>query len=341
MDLGKNKSVVCDYDSEKGTHQFETIRMTPQTVHDLLVTKEPDRVVIETGRGSGWVYDLAVALGLPVQVANTNHEIWRWRLNTKKNDRQDALKLAQLSALGQLPTVHMPIKKVRAWRSLIAYRQSLVERRTAIKNSIRALLEREGRAWPEGKSGWSQAALAELQALARSWPEATAEGLWRGQLGTELTLLAEAEKALAAVTEKLDQMGARQKPVRLLQTAAGVGPRLAEAVVASLDDPHRFKTGKQVGSYVGLTPRQYQSGQQDRKGHISGRGNATLRALLVEVSWLMLRWNDWARVTYRRLLERCGGRKKVAIVALARKLLVRLWALWRDGRPWSEAAAVT
>ena len=89
MDLGKNKSVVCDYDSESGRHKFLTIRTRPQEVHDLLVELEPDRVVIETGASSGWVYDLATALGLQVQVANTNHPIWRWRMNTKKTDRTD------------------------------------------------------------------------------------------------------------------------------------------------------------------------------------------------------------------------------------------------------------
>ena len=69
MDLGKNKSVVCDYDSESGRHKFLTIRTRPQEVHDLLVEREPDRVVLETGASSGWVYDLATALGLQVQVA--------------------------------------------------------------------------------------------------------------------------------------------------------------------------------------------------------------------------------------------------------------------------------
>ena len=133
MDLGKSKSVICDYDSKSGKHTFRTIRTRPQEVHDLLVETEPDRVVIETGPSSGWVYDLARALGFKVQVANTNHEIWRWQQNTKKTDRTDALRLAQLSAWGQLPTVHMPSKEVRDWRSLIEYRHSLVVRRTTIK----------------------------------------------------------------------------------------------------------------------------------------------------------------------------------------------------------------
>jgi len=338
MDLGKSKSVVCDYDSESGKHTFVTIRTRPQAIHDLLVEREPDRVVIETGPVSGWVYDLARALGVETQVANTNHAIWRWENNTCKSDRYDAFKLARLSALGQLPTVYMPSKSVREWRSLIEYRLSLRNRRTAIKNHIRALLTREGIAWPAGKTGWTSASVAALESMSRPMDSREEGSLWRMQLSVELTLLASVEQALNEVTTKLDAMGQARSSVRLLQRVSGVGPRLSEAVVASLVVPDRFASGKQVGRYAGLTPRQYQSGQQDRKGRISGQGNSTLRSLLVEVSWLMLRCNDWARRTYARLLENCGGRKKVAIVGLARKLLVRLWAMWRDGTVWRDSA---
>jgi transposase len=341
MDLGKNNSVVCDYDSETGHYTFRTIRTRPQEVHDLLVEKEPDRVVIETGPVSGWVYDLARALGMDICVANTNHAMWRWQANPKKTDRTDALKLAQLTAMGQLPIVHMPSKAVREWRSLIEYRQSLKERRTAIKNSIRSILTREGMVWASGKSGWSASAIKELREMARPLLSVRAGSLWRGQLSIELEQLLSVEEAMAAVTARLDAMGEKSRPVQLLQRVPGVGTRLAEAVVASLDNPHRFRRGKQVGSYAGLTPRQYQSGEQDRKGGISGHGNSTLRSLLVEVSWLMLRWNDWAREMYQRLLKNCGGRKKVAIVAVARRLLVRLWAMWRDGTDWQGTAMIT
>lgn len=85
-----------------------------------------------------------------------------------------------------------------------------------------------------------------------------------------------------------------------------------------------------------MTPRQYQSGSMNRQGKISGQGNKLLRALLVEVSWLGLRHNDWMRQTYERLLRGSSSRKKIAITAVARKLLVRCWAMLRDGRPWHD-----
>ena len=112
-----------------------------------------------------------------------------------------------------------------------------------------------------------------------------------------------------------------------------VRPRTAEAVVAYLNDPKRFRSGKQVSAYGGLVPRQYQSGEDDRRGRISKRGPAVLRKLLVQCAWAALRYNPWAAAIYKRL-SRGKARKKQAIVAVARKLLVRCWAMLRDGVPW-------
>ena len=114
-----------------------------------------------------------------------------------------------------------------------------------------------------------------------------------------------------------------------------MGPRLAETVAAFLDDPNRFRNCKHVGSYVGLTPKQYQSGQMERQGRISGQGNKLLRNLLVEASWVSLRYNPWARATYNRLLRGSPSRKKIAITALARKLVVKCWAMLRDEKDWN------
>ena len=136
--------------------------------------------------------------------------------------------------------------------------------------------------------------------------------------------------------KKLIVAGKSDEQIKRLESVAGVGPRLAEAIVAFLDEPERFSSGKQVGSYAGLTPKQYQSGQMDRQGNISHQGNKLLRHLLVEVSWISLRYNPWARQTYQRLLRGSPSRKNIAIVGLARKLLVRCWAMLRDEQPWRE-----
>jgi transposase len=103
-------------------------------------------------------------------------------------------------------------------------------------------------------------------------------------------------------------------------------------------DPRRSANCKQVSANAGLVPRQYQSGACDRRGRITRRGPRTLRKLLVECAWVMLRYNAWARAVYQRLTHGGKTRKKQAIVALARKLLVRCWAMLRDGTAWRAEA---
>jgi transposase len=149
----------------------------------------------------------------------------------------------------------------------------------------------------------------------------------------ELTHVRELLKQAEA---KLDELGKTNAATQILQTIPGVGPRTAEAVAAFLPEPKRFKTTKQVSAYGGLVPRQYQSTDTDHRGRITKRGPRTLRKLLVECAWCMLRYNAWARSVYQRLTHGGKTRKKQAIVALARKLLVRCWAMLRDGAVWRD-----
>ena len=334
IDLGKFKSVACRYESASGAHEFETIVTRPQAVHDLIVARQPDRVVIEIGAAAGWISDLCQALEVPIEVANPNHEAWRWKHIKRKTDKDDALKLAQLSAMAQLPTVQLPASKVRQWRSLIGYRWTLVSRRTAIKNHIRAILDRQGRGMATGKSGWTAKSVKALRQLAVPLEAATTEELWRGQLALELTALEQVEGLIAPVESKLQTLAEADERVMRLQSIPGVGPRLAEVVVAMIDDPSRFRNGKQVGAYAGLTPRLYETGTVSRTGRITGQGNALLRTLLVEVAWLMRRYNPHLRAIFDNVCRGSKTRRKIAVVATARRLLVICWAMLRDGTVW-------
>jgi transposase len=267
----------------------------------------------------------------------------------KKTDRVDALKLAQLSAVNQLPLVDVPSKEVREWRSLIHYRQALVARRTAIKNTIRSILNRQAIAMPSGRSGWTNAFRKTLDGLARVgedvatfWSTLEPTQWWRGQLAEELRQLDEVSCAIGSVERRLNAYAEKKPAVQRIRSAPGVGPRLSEAVVAVLDDPHRFKNGRQVAAYAGLVPRVFQSGSVDRKGRITGAGNRYLRGMLVEVSWLGLRTNPWMKQVFERVCRGCPSRRKIAIVAVARRLLIWCWAMLRDDRDWCpKALAVT
>ena len=138
IDLGKFKSVACIYQEQTGEAEYRTVPTTPSALHDLFVEVAPDRIVIEVCGIAGWITDLARSLELEIQVVDTRHDAWRWNKVKRKTDREDALKLAKLSAMNQVSTVHMPGRPVRQWKSLIAYRHTLVDRRTASDVSIGA-----------------------------------------------------------------------------------------------------------------------------------------------------------------------------------------------------------
>jgi transposase len=332
VDLGKNKSVFLHQGAD-GQSEFGKIGTNAQEMQKLLLRWRPDRLVIEAGPACGWVCDLAERLKIPIQVANGNDERWRWKTVKEKSDRKDALKLVQMSRMDSLPTVHVPKASVRQWRALIEYRHHLIGRRTAIKNSIRSIYERQGINLPAAKKAWNDAAIQELTTEAS---RATPQQLWLFQVGSELEQLQAVRRQLDQVDAKLEELAGARESVKRLKTAPCVGPRLSEVIVAVLDDPHRFKNGRQVACYAGLTPRRWQSGDSDRQGHISKAGHRLLRQLLVEISWLGVRHKTWMRDVYEHVRRQSDQRKKIAIVAVARRLLIRLWAMLRDGTEWIE-----
>ena len=334
IDLGKFNSAVCIFTKSTFQSYFRTIKTTGQDMHDLFVELNPDIVLFEAGSSAGWVADLLRNLKIPFEVANTNHEAWKWNKSKKKTDKRDAKKLAMMYAYGGLPIVHMPTKAVRQKRSLVNYRQAIVKRITQSKNVVRALLQTLDIKMMSGKNAWTQKGIDYLSEIAKPFDDIEdMDHLWQGQLYTELQILQEMTAKPKVVTKKLDKLGADDKKVSVLQTIPGVGPRVAEAVAAIIDDPRRFKSAKHISSYAGLVPEKHDSGQTKRNGRITGNGSGTLRALLVQISWLGLRYR-WIRNIYDRIRRDSKTRSKIAIVAVARHILVRCWAMLRDNSQW-------
>jgi transposase len=342
LDLGKFKTVACVMNAADRSHVFETIEMSPPAVRELLArhaTADPRdaRVVFETCDCAGWVHDVCVSLGLPAVVVSANSEAWRWQRVKRKTDRDDALKLARLCLLDQLTAVHVPDPGRRQVRRLILHRRSVVSRRTMSRNAIRSIFSQQGIALARGNKQWTKAGIAQLKEHARPLEECTDElDLWRGRLFVELQLIEATDAQLKAVDRRLDELQRHDQRVKLLQTVKGVGPRVAEAVVSHLGDPHRFKSAEHVAGYAGLVPKQIESGQMSRRGHITRRGPALLRSMLVEAAWVVWRYNAWAQAFVNKVSRGSKARRHIAIVALARKLLVSLWAMLRDGTGWRD-----
>lgn len=336
LDLGKFKTEACFMDSDTGEIRFRRIASNRHYLELLLKKERPDVVVFEACTMAAWIYDLCGELGFAAKVANTSSEAWKFKHLKRKTDRDDAERLVRLELMGELPTVYVPPLAVRERRSLIEYRQSLVAHRVKLQNQIRSLFLGQGLEVPRGHAAWTVQGIKELTERARPLLECTATELWRGQLHELLEDLTELAKRIAIVEKKLDELCDADPSTRLLVTTQGIGNRTAEVVAVCFENPQRFRNGRAVSGYTGLVPRQYQSGELDRRGRITRRGPRLLRKMLVEAAWCMLRYNEWARQVVARISRGQRCRKKQAIVALARKLVVRLWAMLRDGVPWQD-----
>ena len=145
-------------------------------------------------------------------------------------------------------------------------------------------------------------------------------------------------RRLKKVTRRLDVRGRQSPAVRLLQTIPGIGPRTSEAMVAYVADPQRFATSRSVGTYFGMVPCQDESAGKARFGHITKQGPATVRQLLVEASWQVIRRSPTMRKTFERACHGRKDRRKIALVATARQLACRMVAMLKTGEVWREAA---
>ena len=329
IDLGKFNSMACIYDNQTQEQQFETVSTERGFFKTLFNSYSPDLVVVEACGPSGWVSDLCGEMNLAILVCSTHEEAWLRKNVKRKTDRDDALKLARLASMNELAPTHVPTKTIRERRRLVKYRKKIVGRINSCKNMIRSAFANQGISISQGAKTW-HSGRAVLIENSKPFDQCGADELWRGELHLELTLLESLEDHLALIEQQLESIAKTDVQTQRVQTINGVGRVTAEAIVSWIDDPHRFKSAREVGSYAGLVPWQYQSGMTDRRGRITKRGPRVLRTILVECAWCSLQYNQWSRETYDRIHAGKQPRKKKAAVAMARKILVLAWALMRD-----------
>ena len=286
-------------------------------------------VCYEASTGYGRLFELLSPLASRVLVAHPG--LLRLIFRSKqKNDRRDALKLAKLLYLGEVPAVHVPTADVRSWREMITFRRKLIEKRTRVKNGLRALLRTVGVTAPKSPGLWTKKGIVWLKGLEFSQPLHT---LKRDMLIDELAALS---AQVLRVERELVKFSEGNIAVLQLKSIPGIGPRTAEAFVAFIDNPHRFPHSKTVGSYLGLVPSQDQSGNTNRMGHITREGPATMRQLLAEAAWQAIRRSPTVRAYFERIRRGDKDRGKIAVVATAHYLARVMWAMMKHGTLWRE-----
>src|SRR6266566_2367151 len=235
-----------------------------------------------------------------------------------EDGRQDAQLLLTLLVEDRFPRIWVPNEENRDLRQLLWHRHRLVQMRTRIMNQLHVLALNEG--VRRKKALWRPAGRAQLQSLVLArWASRRRQDL--------LELLDQLTPKIQGLTRALEQEVEKRPVARRLMTHPGVGPLTALAFELVIGTPERFGCGKQIASYVGLVPSEESSGDRRRLGHISKQGNSLLRFLLVEAAQVTVRTDpDWRRRFLHLAMRR---ERRIAKVAMARKLAVRLYWMWR------------
>jgi transposase len=282
------------------------------------------RVGMEASGHSRWFERLLGELQFELWIGNAA-EIRTKRVRKQKTDRQDAQLLLRLMIEERFPRIWVPDSENRDLRQLLWHRHRLVQMRTRVMNQLHVVALNEG--LRRKKALWRPAGRQELEsfALAR-WGSRRRQDL--------LDLLDQLTPKILELTRALEAEVERRPVTRRLMTHPGVGPLTALAFELVIGTPERFHCGKQVASYVGLVPAEESSGDRRRLGHISKQGNALLRFLLVEAAQVTVRSQPQWRSRFFHLAMRRG--RKIAKVAMARKLAVHLYWMWRKGWDYGQ-----
>jgi len=283
------------------------------------------RVGMEATGYSRWFERLLAELGFEVWIGDPA-EIKARRVKKQKTDRKDAQLLLQLMLEDRFPRIWVPSPENRDVRQLLWHRHRLVQMRTRIMNQLQALAMNEGYRWK--KKLFSEQGREQLEKLALA--------PWASRRRKELLeLLDRLHPMIEELTAAAEQEAQKRPEVARLMTHPGVGPLTALAYVLIVGNPNRFHRGKQIGNYVGMIPSEDSSGGKQRLGHISKQGNSLLRFLLVEAAQAAARNNaDWRRRYLHLAMRR---HRSIAKVAMGRRLGVRLYWMWRNGREYSPS----
>ncbi|MGB5467169.1 MAG: IS110 family transposase [Sedimenticolaceae bacterium] len=331
LDVSLEKTHVCVLD-RTGTVVFErAVVSSPGAILSAL-NEAPscERVVFETGRMAPMLYHGLADLGVPVVCIESRQAYQALKtLATHKTDRNDARGLAQLARTGFFKPVHVKSLPAHAVRALIMARKKLVGQRVTLENQIRGLAVVFGARLPRGLSP----AFVE-QVITMSDGIAGLSAAMRGLVAARDAVLG----AIAAIDADMKRLVRASEACRRLMTVPGVGPLTALAFTAAIDDPTRFRRSRDLGPYLGLVPRRYQSGEIDYTGSISKVGDRRVRTLLYEAANVMLtrykgelKLKDWAFA----IAKRSNMRK--ARIALARRLAIIMHAMLRQGTEFKPA----
>jgi transposase len=325
LDVSVKETSVCIVDRAGKVVREVKIATEPEAIRAVLVddTFAIERIGLEAGPLSQWLYSGLAEAGLPVICVETRHMKAALSAQLNKSDRNDARGIAHMMRVGLYRPVHVKTLTSQKRRMLLTSRQLLQAKALDIENDLRGTLRNFGLKVGTVGVPKFEARIRELVAddpdlAVIAEPLLAARRALREQLGVLHCRL------LAVVRE--------DEVCRRLMTVPGVGPMVALTFRATVDIPARFKNSKAVGAVFGLTPRRHQSGEIDRMGGISKCGDAMMRKMLFEAAHVMLtrtiRWS-WLKAWGMKIARHRGLKR--AVVAVARRMAVIMHRMWADG----------
>src|SRR5258708_5813182 len=337
LDVSVKETSVCIVDEAGDICREVKVASHPEDLVQVL--KDPvwplERIGLEAGPLSQWLFSGMVEAGLPAICIETRHTKAFLKAQVNKTDRNDARGIAQMMRVNLFRPVHVKTLASQKQRALLTARKLLQAKAIAIDNDIRGLLRNFGL-----KVGVVSAAKFEqrIRELVEGLPE----------LSELMEVLLEARRKLREQYTKLHRkllaIVRDDNVCRRLMTIPGVGAVTALAYRATIDVPARFRNSKAVGAVLGLTPAQHQSGESNRIGRISLCGDGMMRTLLYEGAQSILtrsvKWS-WLKAWAMKIAKSRGLKR--AIVALARRLAVIMHRLWVDGTEfrWTKDEAAS
>ena len=324
LDVSLASTAICVV-SKDGKIVKETTADSEPEALVAVIGDIPHQVVgigLEAGPLSQWLYKGLTEAGFGTVLMETRQVKGALKAMPIKTDRRDAEGIARLLQAGWFHPVHCKSITAQETRAVLTSRKAIQQALISIELSVRGVLRNFGLKMGKISKGRFEARVREL-------------GEGNAMLQAAVTPILRARTALREELVGLDKRVrdmAKDDPVsKLMMTMPGVGAVVALTVKSAIDDPHRFRSSKDVGPWAGLTPRRTQSGEMDIVGQITRAGDAGLRTALFQAATVMLNRGkkNWLTAWALRVAQRRG--KKRATVALARRIGVVLHRMWRDG----------
>ena len=282
------------------------------------------RVGMEASGHAGWCERLLEELSFELWMGDAA-KMRAKRVRKQRTDRRDAQHILKLILKDDFPKIWTPNWENRDLRQLLWHRHRMVQTRTRIMNQLQAVAINEGVGYK--KRLWRDAGRKQLESLSLApWASRRREDL--------LQVLDSINPTIAKLTQAIEAAAEKCPTVGCLMTHPGVGALTGIAFVLIMGKADRFDCGKQIAAYLGLVPEEESSGERRRLGHISKQGNSLLGFLLVEAAQVTVRSDGKWRNQFFHLAQRRG--RKIAKVAMARRLAVRLYWMWRRGWDYEQ-----